>query len=804
MTQAASGNLIPFRVDPALLGMAPVANTPLVVNPVVAPARAGGEAVAPLSEEGEPPLYGSRDPGPSLSLRRATGLTPLPKNGDLRPTFLAAQRMYGISDREAVMEGDAELRKSDTVLTADKLVYWQADDEVEATGNVVYTQEGTKVTGPRLFMRLGEHTGVFDQAAYSVRQEKKVPVWGVMGNAQAMGTHVSEGRGKADSLDFLGEDHLRLTNATYTTCAPGNNDWYARADNLDLNYEREEGEGESATLYFKDVPIFYMPSMSFALNNQRKSGFLAPTFGSNSVSGLDLTTPYYWNIAPNMDATIAPRILSKRGLQVGAELRYLNYGYQGYARGEYLPGDNLRHIDRYAYNLWHSQILGNGFAGLLNLNKVSDDHYYTDLSSRIGIGSQTYVLRQGMLSYASMWWNASANVQRYQTLQPDPANPVAQPYALVPQLTLNARRPDYYGADISLLGQYSSFDHPTQVIGQRAVLYPQVAFPLIYPSFYVTPKVGLHVTQYSLSRQTEGVPESISRNVPIFSLDSGVTFEREMSMFGRSFTQTLEPRLYYVYIPYRDQSVLNQGSVNFDSGLADFNFAQIFSPNRYVGQDRIGDTNQLTAALTTRFINPQTGSEYFRAMAGQRYYFADQRVTLPGEISRVRKNTNWLGALSGQVLPKTYLDAAVEYNPSDKRTDRLSVVGRYQPEQGKVFNAGYRFTRDVLDQFDVSGQWPLRGGWYGVGRYNYSLKENRIIETTGGLEYNGGCWVGRVVMQRYATTADTSSTAFFFQLELNDFSRIGSNPLDLLRRTVPGYGRINQPMADPVFGGEQY
>ncbi|MDE2584939.1 MAG: LPS-assembly protein LptD, partial [Betaproteobacteria bacterium] len=655
----------------------------------------------PPAGGGEPSLYGTYDSGPGLTLRQATGLTPLPKNSDLRPTFLAAQRMYGVNDREAVMEGDAELRKSGTVLTADKLVYWQADDEVEATGHVVYTQEGTKVTGPRLFMRLGEQTGVFDQAAYSVRQERKVPVWGVMGNAQAMGTHVSEGRGTADRLDFLGENHLRLANATYTTCSPGNNDWYMKVDNLELNYERDEGEGDRGILYFKDVPIFYMPTASFPLNNQRKSGFLAPTFGSNSISGLDLTTPYYWNIAPNMDATIAPRILSKRGLQVGGELQYLNYGYQGYARGEYLPGDNLRHIDRYAFNLSHTQNFGNGFSGQLNLNKVSDDNYYTDLASRIGIASQAILLRQGALSYSSMWWNATANVQRYQMIQPDPNNLVAQPYALAPQLTLNARRPDYYGADVSLLGQYSYFDHPTQVIGQRTVLFPQVAFPLIYPSFYVTPKIGLHLTQYSLSRQAEGVPDSISRNVPIFSLDSGVTFEREMSMFGRNFTQTLEPRLYYVYIPYRDQSILNQGNVNFDSGLADFNFAQIFSPNRYVGQDRIGDANQLTAAVSTRFINPQTGAEYFRAMAGQRYYFADQRVTLPGEIARVHNNTNWLGAVSGQVLPKTYLDAAVEYNPWDQRTDRLSVVGRYQPEAGRVFNAGYRFIRDVLDQIDV-------------------------------------------------------------------------------------------------------
>lgn len=811
--EAAGGTALgPLKVDPTLLGLAPLpapAAPPQIVNAVSDP-QAEAEAMAPAlpprrrrgeeTENAAPLPYAERDPGPALALRRSRNMTPLPKNDDARPTFLTARRLYGVADREAVLEGDAEMRRSDTVLTSDRLVYWQNEDEVEATGNVVYEQEGTKVSGPSLLMRLSDSTGVFDQAAYSIRQERKVPVWGVRENSQAMGTTLTTGRGQSEKMEFLGENHIRLANATYTTCAPGNNDWYAKADSLDLNYDSEEGEGKNGTLYFKDVPIFYMPSMSFALNNRRKSGFLAPTFGTNSLSGATLTTPYYWNIAPNMDATIAPRVMTKRGLQLGGELRYLNYDYSGYARGEYVPTDNVRNLDnRYAVNIWHNHNFGNGFTGLLNLNKVSDDYFYTDLSSRIGVSAQTLLPRQGILTYGSTWWSASANINRYQTLQPDIDNRIEAPYDLIPQISINARRPDYFGTDVAFMGQFSSFSHRTKVEGDRTIVYPQVSLPLTFPAFYVTPKIGMHVTSYSLSHQAATVPDRISRSLPIFSVDSGLTFERDTTLLGTAFTQTLEPRLYYVYVPNKDQSNIPI----FDTGIADFNFGQIFSENRYVGQDRIGDANQLTAAVTTRFIGPNTGREYFRALVGQRYYFDDQMVTVPGEKPRQHKNTNWLAAASGQIMPKTYLDGAVEYNPFDARTDRLTVAGRYQPELGKVLNAGYRYTRDVLGNLDVSGQWPLGRGWYGVGRYNYSLKEKRVVENIAGLEYNGGCWVVRGVIQRYALTANTSSTAFFVQLELNDFSRIGSNPLTLLRRTIPGYGRINQPMADPVFGGEE-
>ena len=286
----------------------------------------------------------------------------------------------------------------------------------------------------------------------------------------------------------------------------------------------------------------------------------------------------------------------------------------------------------------------------------------------------------------------------------------------------------------------------------------------------------------------------MSRTLPIVSLDSSVIFERESNWLDRDYIQTLEPRLYYLNIPYKDQSRIPV----FDSGLTDFNFAQMFAENRYSGFDRINDANQLTAALTTRLLDANTGVERFKAMLGQRYYFKQQRVTLPTESVRSTDFSNLVAAVNGLVLPKTYADAAWEYNYNKGINERFSLGMRFQPELGKVLSASYRYTRDPLtaisqvDQFDLAGQWPLSANWYAVGRYNYSLRDKQLLEAIGGLEYNAGCWATRAVVQRLEAVSGTPNTTFFLQLELNDFGSVGSNPIQLLRRSIPGYGKTNE------------
>jgi LPS-assembly protein len=343
--------------------------------------------------------------------------------------------------------------------------------------------------------------------------------------------------------------------------------------------------------------------------------------------------------------------------------------------------------------------------------------------------------------------------------------------------------------DFTATGELVDFHHPTQVTGLRSTANPSLSFPIVTPASFITPKIGLHQTTYNLSNNAPGAQNSFHRTLPIFSTDAGLVFERDTRVFGDSYLQTLEPRAYYLLVPYKDQNQIPL----FDTAVADFNYAQIFSENSFVGGDRIADANQLTLALTSRLLAPRTGQEALRGTIAQRFYFSDQRVTLtPTTPTRDFTASDYLASVAGRITPRWTLETAVQYNPRQEQAERFTVAARYQPEVHKVLNLSYRYLRDLFNQFDVAGQWPLGGAWYGVGRYNYSLREHRVVESLAGFEYNGDCWIGRVVVQRFAAATGVATNAVFLQLELSGFSRIGSNPLEALRRNIPGYTRINQ------------
>ena len=753
-----------------------------------------------------PPLYSAHVAAgelPEPRLQGSTAVMPyLKQAGELLPTFIAADHIAGRNDVEVVADGNVELRKRNSILQSDRLTYWQESDEVEAAGNVRLSRDGDRVQGPRMRMKMGDSTGFFEQPEYSIRRIKNgsaATLW--TGNEERASASLTTGQGSAARMDFEGEGKYRLTDATYSTCTPAagtDPDWFARTTDLRLDYDEEKGTARNATLYFMGTPILYSPWLSFSLNNERKSGLLTPTFGSTSSGGIEFTQPFYWNIAQSMDATIAPRIMAKRGTMWNGEYRYLQPSYTGAMQGKFLPDDKLQHTRRYSYSVAHQQTFGYGMAGTLDLNGTSDDTFFSDLANGSSLISQTNLLRQGTLSYGASWWSANLLAQSYQTLQDPSLPPVTEPYRRLPQLVVRANRSDLpLGMNFAFGGEHVNFRNPTLVQGRRFTLYPQISLPLQTEVLSVTPKIGLHTTRYNLERQAAGTPSQITRSLPILSVDSGVTFERDIDWLGTALTQTLEPRLYYLYVPVRDQSQIPV----FDSAVTGFDFAQIFGENRYGGGDRISDANQATVMLTSRLLDPLTGAETIRAAFGQRFYFSTQHVGLPGEVLRSDRQTDFLGSFSGRILPKTYVDVGLQYNPRLNQMERINVGGRYQPEAGKVFNAGYRYTRDQLGQLglgqiDISGQWPIFGGWHAVGRFNYSTKDRRMIESVAGLEYDGGCWVGRVVMQRLATQTQQSNTALFFQLELNGFARVGSNPLDILKRNVPGYGLINQQSTD--------
>lgn len=703
----------------------------------------------------------------TLALKTDERLLAQRPGADPVPAFVQGLKMSGETGRVTVIEGDAELRKRGTNVKADRIVYQPLDDQLQASGNVRIYREGDIFTGTTLDLKLDAQTGFFLKSTYLLANDRA--------------------RGSAERMEFLGKDHYRADDAVYTTCGPDNDDWYLKVKELKLDYGRDAGEVTNAQLNFLGMHILSVPSMSFALNSRRKSGFLTPSFGSTIQSGQELSQPYYWNIAPNRDMTITPRFMTKRGLQTNLASRFIGEDYQGEARLEWLPDDKVTRTNRSGFSLLHRQSFGGGWSGTANVNRVSDDTYFTDLSSRIAATSQRTLLREGVLNYVNPYFNISSRVQSFQNLQ-DPLVPFAKPYHRLPQIGLSARKLDFGGFDLNFAGEFTRFSHPTDVVGNRVVANPSISYPLLSPGGYLTPKLALHSTRYFLQQNAAGTPDSFVRTVPSFSLDSGLVFERATDYFGQNYTQTLEPRMYYLRVPVRDQSRMPV----FDSGLPDLNFAQIFTDNIYSGQDRIADASQVTFGVTSRLLGSDKAGERIRVSFAQRYYFATQTVTLPGETPRTNRTSDFLAALSGEIAPKLTLDTALQYNPSTGAAQRASVGVRWSPAAGKTVSAAYRYRRDLIEQVDFAGQWKFSDNWYGVGRYNFSLLESRLVEALGGVEYDGGCWVGRVVLQKFVTTAQQTTTALFFQIELNGLSRLGSNPIDALRRNIPGYTKLNE------------
>jgi LPS-assembly protein len=718
------------------------------------------------------------------------------------PATVMADRIEGVNEESIEASGSVHLQRDDVNLYADFLRYRALEDEVEAEGNIRLKSNTYQIDGPRLRLKLTEQVGYIERPEYVFKGTPKKA--GPFNKANAA-------HGVAERVNFEGENQYSLEGATFSTCEPGDNSWYARFSQLDFDYDREEGEGWGAKVVFKGVPIFYTPYITFPLSRERRSGFLAPTWGNTTLSGLELMIPYYWNIAPNMDATFSPRYYNKRGTQLGTEFRYLEPQLSGTFFGEMLPDDQIRGGNRWAGRWQHRQALGYGFSASVDASRVSDDFYYKDLASQITQSAQTQLAQQATLGFAWQGWSAHVRALRYQTLQSDPLALVARPYELRPQFVVQGRTLFTPSFEASLLADYTNFSHPDigKLEAERMVIYPKLALPYVTPGFNLTPRFGVHATRYTFAEPVPaGLGHHYDRVVPIASLDTGFVFERPIEAFGRRQVQTLEPRLFYLRVPFRDQSKLAHLDVdgdrksdgNFDSSVLDFNFAQIFAENQFSGHDRIADANQATLALTSRLLDETTGKEYFRAMLGQRFYFSQQRVTLnPDDAQRTDKKTDILGAVSGELLRHTFVDAAAQYNPSDHRFERFNVATRYQPSPGHVLNAAYRLSRLQTAPFavdvrnlDVSGQWPVYGKWNTVARYNYSVKEQRVIESLGGVEYFAGCWSTRLVLQRFATSTTEYKTAIFLQLELTDFGRLGTNPMEAINRGIPGYSPNTQ------------
>ena len=699
------------------------------------------------------------------------------------PTYIDAERIEGVMDLEISANGKAELRQDDTTIFGERIKRNQEFGRIEADGGVRLEQGSDRFFGTQLRFDSHNDTGTFDDATFLLRGGEK------------------PARGKAERIDFLGKDHYFIRNGSFTTCEPGRDDWSIEAKELDLDYNTQVGTVRSGKLRFFDTTVAVLPWLNFPLDRGRKSGFLSPGYTQSTRSGLELSTAYYWNISPEKDATITPRYLSKRGLQLQSEFRYIDPKYSGIASLEYLPDDQRAGRNRYGMSLYHQQVFSPQLLGRLDLNRVSDSRYFVDLFSKVRQTSQTLLPREGFLQYSGAvlgtGYALQGRIQKFQVLQ-DPLAPIGSPYQRVPQINFGTAKNEVAGfADVSLPAEYVRFTHPTLVEGSRVSLKPTITAPYLTPGYFITPKVGLHYASYSLNGAAPGQAERQTVAIPWLSVDAGQVYERSTNLGGKDFTQTLEPRLVYLRAPYH-----NQDSVPvFDTGLAGFNFSQLFSENRFAGGDRFGDANQVTLVATSRLLF-SGGREFLRATIGQRYYFADQKVGItPGTTLSTANTSDVLASVGARVGQHWNVDTGVQYNVQNRQYQRIGMNMRYAPEFAKFINLGYRYARDAaspINQIDVSGQWPIRPGWFAVGRYNYSFVDGRLLEGVGGVEYNGGCWVVRAIVQRLQVATQLTSTAYFVQLELNDLAQLGSDPFDLLRRAVPGYIPTNTRTDQPL------
>ncbi|WUR13669.1 LPS-assembly protein LptD [[Empedobacter] haloabium] len=694
------------------------------------------------------------------------------------PVTVRAEEITGRPERELVLERDVEIVREKMRVTADSACYRQVEAELEAKNNIRVWRFGDYYTADEF--RINTDTGVGTMLHPTYKLE------------------MNNGQGKARRIDFLNPDEAVVVDGTYSTCEGPNPDWYLKASTLKLDMGRETGVARNTVVYFKDVPLIGTPALSFSLSGERRSGWLPALPSYSSRGSAELTLPYYFNIAPNRDLTLYPHYISRRGLQIGAVGRYIGEtdagSYEGRTLVEYLPHDKEAGIDRWQVVSSHSQALAKDWSFGWNVRAASDDNYPNDFSKTVAGSAERQLLRELRTDYRGEYWSLTARVQKYQVLQdPDLTTPTPHPYDRLPAINFHAARYDIGGFDWQVDSEITRFQHPTLINGNRMVVVPQVSYPIISPSYFITPKLMLNASAYQLddwkNTGTGRLEQSRSetRTIPTFSLDSGLEFERQTKLFGRAVTQTLEPRLFYVYTPYRDQTSIP----NFDTADATFNFSQIFSENRFVGSDRISDANQVTAAVVSRFLE-ESGAERLRLSFGQRFYFHEPRVTLDGSTTAAGSRSDLLLAAAGRISDTWGVDSAVQYNPDDKKVVSSSLNMQFQPGAKKVVNAGYRYLRDSFKNVDFSTQWPISQKWYGVGRLSYSMKDHRILESLIGVEYNCDCWVFRAGAQRFVTTANKTSTQFFFQLELTGLSKLGiGSPLEVMKNSIPGYQRIN-------------
>lgn len=661
---------------------------------------------------------------------------------------------------EGRLLGHVVVRQGDRTLTAETATFNVETRQFQVEGAVEYRDPRVRVGGESGTWS-GAEGGVFTETVFELPERPA--------------------RGAAGRLQITPTGNLGLRDVMFTTCPVGNDDWFLRAGSIDIDRAKQQGTGRDVKLDFLGLPLLYVPWISFPAGPSRKSGFLFPSIGTSSRSGFELGLPYYFNLAPNYDATFAPRFLARRGLELGGRARYLTESSRGQLDGSYLPGDDVYGSDRSYVRLEHLTDFTDRLRFTAGGENVSDDQYFEDFRSGVEGTSVTHVERHATLDWLGERWRMQALVQDFQVID-QRIDPLERPYARLPQVVMTGIWPlGGSRLEARLDGEAVWFDRNAGVTGGRLDLEPSLALRLGGAGWFLEPSAAFRYTGYALEDTAPGEDDSPSRDAPILALDAGLVFDRFAARDGR-LTQTLEPRVLYTYIPYRDQADLPV----FDTGLPDLDLVQLFRSNRYVGADRLGDANQIAYGITTRILQTSSGRQFLSATLGQKIYFQTPEVTLEEEAD-LRGNSDVVAELELNAYRNWSVRLGTQYDPDGSNTVLSRAAVQYKMARDKVANVGYRYRSGRIEQWEASAAWRLSPRWSVFGSQVYSLRDNQGIDSFLGVEYASCCWRLRVVGRRYLSNRtgeqDTSVTV---QLELNGLSSVGNTDA-FLERGIRGY-----------------
>lgn len=758
----------------------------------------------------------------------------------------ADQAKYTV-DGSISAKGNIEVQKGVQVLTANQAKVspnpqTKQLQNIEASGNVNIRQPGQLVISKEGEANLNANTAVLTDTYYLIRVNENPTTGGsflsstprndTMSNSKL--THFTGyGRGHADVVHQLSKTHYVLKNATYTTAPPTADTWTLQGSTIDLNKETGRGEAYNAFLWAGDIPIFYSPFFNFPIDNRRQTGFLYPMAGYDSSSGYWISTPFYMNLAPNYDFLLTPTLYNHRGLMLNGNLRFLTDYQQGTIGLSYMPKDDIAQTSRSALDITTTGQYNKNWSSYFDYHYVSDDQFVNDFDSNdLLSANQTLLNREFTLTYADPIWNINTTLLDYNIL--DSTLTLAnQPYATLPQITLSGIFPSNYSfVSYGINSQFTyfykaPFNGQTQVNGQRLYNAPYIAFPFTQTWGYFTPKLTMTSTLYELQdrEQIPGIQDPafpdayISRNLPIFDIDTGLYFDRQFNFMGTGYTQSLEPRLFYTYIPYDNQNNIPV----FDSSFTNFSYSSLFQTNQFSGYDRINNANQLSYALETN-ITREDGKQILSGGIGQTAYFVDRKVSLcrtDGCIAT--ENPFYQDKFSDVAAFGTYnfLDAwsfttNLTYHAQTQHMDSQSYSLQYMPDPGTIFNIAYQnqsddysllSTQQILDgtappsvsYITLSGLYQLTEHWSVVGLWNYAFNYNRTLNMFAGVSYDACSWSFRFLFQRYISNGVGSnsndpsqisgplSNSFVFQVELKGLGGSSASQLQGLLTQINGY-----------------